>query len=180
MVTSAGWPFVAVAFGIPVLAALATVVVEHLAFLNVVHVASGAIWAGATVFVAGIFGPTLMDLEPAVRGQVNAPLIPKNLFLFGGVGIATLVTGPIVAVRTGMWNLGDPYILVAVAIGVALLAGALYLVRLQVAIYGEIATPGPPDGERVGSLARQIGMVSPVMLLLQVGILIDMALLGVV
>lgn len=107
-----------------------------------------------------------MGLEPQVRGQVNTPLIPKNVFLFSGVAIATLLTGPLLAVRMGIWSLSDPYVLAAVLIGLALLGGAAYLIRLQVAVFGETGTPGPPDGDRVASLAARIGKTSPIMLVL--------------
>lgn len=166
MIESAGTGFVLIAFVVPVVAAIAAAGVRNLTFLNLVHVVCGAFWAGATVFVAGVFGPTLMGLEPQVRGQVNTPLIPKNVFLFSGVAIATLLTGPLLAVRMGIWSLSDPYVLAAVLIGLALLGGAAYLIRLQVAVFGETGTPGPPDGDRVASLAARIGKTSPIMLVL--------------
>lgn len=178
LIESAGTGFVLIAFVVPVVAAIAAAGVRNVAFLNLVHVVSGAVWAGATVFVAGVFGPTLMGVEPQVRGQVNTPMIPKNVFLFSGVAIATLLTGPMLAVRMGIWSLSDPYILATVLIALALLAGAAYLIRLQVPVYAETGTPGPPDGDRVASLAEKIGKTSPVMLVLQLAILVDMSLLA--
>lgn len=179
LIETAGTAFVLIAFVLPVAAALVAVGLRDVTFLNLVHVTSGAIWAGATLFVAGVFGPTLLGLEPELRGQVNTPIIPKNVFLFSGVGIAALMTGPVMAVRMGLWDLSNPYVLAAVVIAVALLVGAAYLIWLQVAVFAETGSPGPPDGERVASLGAKIGKVSPLMLVLQLAILIDMSLLAV-
>lgn len=178
IIDSAGTVFVLIAFVVPVLAAIAAAGSRNFAFLNLVHIVSGAIWAGATVFVAGVFGPTLLGLEPQVRGQVNTPMIPKNIFLFGGVAVATLLTGPMMAVRLGVWDFSNPYILAAVLIGIGLVLGAGYLIWLQVAVFSETGTPGPPDTDRVASLAAKIGKVSPLMLLLQLAILANMSLLA--
>lgn len=88
LLDSAGTPFVVFAFVVPVAAALAAVGSRSIVLLNLVHVASGAIWAGTTMFVGGLFRPELLGLEPDVSGRVNAPLVPKNVFLFSGVSLA--------------------------------------------------------------------------------------------
>ena len=179
LIESAGAGFAVIAFVVPVGAAIVAVGLRDVALLNLVHVTSGAIWAGATLLVAGVYGPTLMGLEPQIRGQVNTPIIPKNVFLFSGVAFATLLTGPMVAVRMGIWNLTDPYLLAAIVIGVTLIIAAVYLVRLQISVFGETGTPGPPDGDRLAALGGKIGRISPLMLVLQVAILLDMSLLAV-
>lgn len=175
---TAGGGFVSVSFFLPVVAAFAALSVQNVVFLNLVHVVSGAIWAGATVFVAGLYGPTLNSLEPDIRGQVNTPMIPKAVLLFAGVTFATLSTGPVMAVYVGLWDLTDPRIVAAVALGAALLIGATYLIWAQVAIFDEVTSPGPPDGDRLQRLGARIGTVGTVMLLLQIAILADMSLLA--
>lgn len=180
LVGSAGTGFVVIAFVVPVLAAIVAVGWGDISFLNLVHVVSGAVWAGATVFVAGVFGPTLVGLEPQVRGQVNTPLIPKAVFLFSGVTIATLLTGPVLAVRMGIWNLANPFLLAALIIAIGLLLGAAYLIWLQINVFTAATGEGPPDAERLARLGGRIGMVSPAMLVLQVAILVDMTLLATV
>lgn len=177
LVESAGSAFVVIAFVVPVAAAVVAVGVRNVAILNLVHVVSGAIWAGATIFVAGVYGPVLMGVEPEVRGQVNTPIIPKNVFLFSGVAFAALLTGPVMAVRLGVLEFTSPAVAAALLIGAALLVGAVYLIWLQIAVFQETGTPGPPDGERVAALGGRIGMVSPIMLVLQLAMLIDMTML---
>lgn len=160
MIESAGTTFVLVAFALPVAAAIVAVALRNMALLNLVHVTSGAIWAGATLFVAGVFGPTLLGLEPRLRGQVNTPMIPKNVFLFSGVAIAALLTGPVMAVRMGLWDLSNPYVLAAVVIALALLvagrtwSGSRSRCSTRPARRGHPkASASPPSGRRSGESA---------------------------
>lgn len=178
LLDSAGRPFVGVAFAVPLLAALAAAWMGDVTVLNLVHVVSGVVWAGATVFVAGVYGPTLQAVDPQVRGQVNTPMIPKTVTLFSGVAVATLVTGPVLAVEMGMWSLSNQYVLGAVVLAAGLLVGAVSLVWLQIEVFGEVTGPGPPDGERLEALGGRIGMMGAAMLVLQLAILVDMSLLA--
>lgn len=174
---AAGSGWVAVTFVLPVVAALVVSGLGDVAALNLVHVATGVLWIGAAVYVTAILGPALLSLDPELRGQVLASVIPRTVVLVSGVAIAALLTGPMLAVSQGRWDLGDPLMALAVVVGLALLGVGLYLVRVQVLVHDELTGAGPPDPQRMGALGGKIGRASPVMLALQLTILLVMVLL---
>lgn len=177
LVADTGIAYALVAFGLPVVAAFAAVGIRDGQLLNFVHVVAGAIWAGAAVFLTGALAPTLNRLNQDVRGQVNIALIPKAVLLFSGVAIATLLTGPVLAIEFGLWDLANPYILVGMLIGVALLGLAIYVIFLQLSVFREVRSAGPPDQERIGRIAGRLGRAGPVVLGLQLSALVVMALI---
>lgn len=167
--------FTLVAFVLPIVAAVAVSGMASVPLLNLVHVVTGVIWIGASVYLGVVLGPSLLSLDPEVRGRVNAAIIPKSVLLFAGVGIASLLTGPMLAVEQGRWSLSSPSILAALVLGVALLLVALYLVVVQAGTYGELTGEGPPDPDRMAALGAKIGRASPVMVVLQLAIVLVMA-----
>lgn len=82
------------------------------------------------------------------------------------------------AVRRGLWDLSNPRLLVALLLGLGLLAGGGYMIWLHRALFGEIGTPGPPDGARVAALGGRIRTVSPLLLVVEVAILLETSLLA--
>lgn len=177
LVEDTGVVYAVVAFVLPIGAAFAVIGIRDGELLNFVHVITGAVWAGAAVFLTGVLAPSLNRLEQDVRGQVNITLIPKNVVLFSGVAAATLLTGPVLAIELGLWDLSDPYLLSGVLIGVALLLGALYVLFLQLVVFREVRSSGPPDQQRIGRIAGRLGKAGPVILALQLAALVVMALL---
>lgn len=177
LVGDTGVPFAIVAFGLPIAAAIIAIGLRHGGFLNFVHVVSGAVWAGAAVFLTGILAPTLARFDQELRGQVNVSLIPKNVLLFSGVAAATLLTGPVLAVEFGLWDLSNPYLVVGVLIGTGLLIAAIYVLSLQVTVFREVRLPGPPDQERITAIADRLSQAGPVILALQLAALVVMAFL---
>lgn len=177
LVDDTGIAYAIVAFALPVVAAIAAVSGQDGALLNFVHVVAGAVWAGGAVFFTGVIAPSLSNLDQELRGTVTILLIPKAVFLFSGVAIATLVTGPGLAVELGLWNLSDPFLLTALFIGVALLLLVIYVVSLQLMVFQEVESPGPPDKQRLGRISGKLGQAGPVVLGLQLAALVVMALL---
>lgn len=167
--------FTLAAFVLPIVAAIAVAGLASVPLLNLVHVVTGVIWIGASVYLGVVLGPSLLSLEPELRGRVNAAIIPKSVLLFGGVGVASLLTGPMLAVEQGRWSLSSPSILAALVLGVAVLLVALYLVVVQARAYGELTSEGPPDPDRMAALGGKIGRASPVMVVLQLAIVVVMA-----
>lgn len=166
-----------IGFGLPVLAAIVAISIRDGEFLNFVHVVAGAVWAGAAVFFTGVLAPTLGGLDDDIQGTVTISLIPKAVLLFSGVAIATLITGPVLAIEFGLWNLSDPYLLIGILIGMALLVLAIYVIGLQLLVFQEVRLPGQPDAERLDRIGGRLGQVGPVVLGLQLAALIVMALL---
>lgn len=177
MADAAGGRWVAFTFVLPVLAALAVGGVRSVPALNFVHVGAGVLWIGAAVYVGAVLGPSLLSFEPQVRGQVMGAIIPKSVVLFSGVGIAALLTGPMLAVGQGRWDLAEPLMLLSVLAGLALAVAGVYLIRVQVLVFGELSGEGPPDPDRMGALGAKIGKASPVVVALQLLVLAVMLLL---
>lgn len=177
LVNDAGRLFVLIAFGLPVVAAIVAVGIRHGEFLNFVHVIAGTVWAGAAVFLTGVLSPTLNGLDQETQGKVSVALIPKGVVLFAAVAFATLLTGPVLAIQFGTWNLADPYLLAGVVIGIVLLVLAVYLIALQLQVFGEVHTGGPPDQARIGRIAGRIRQLGPIILGFQLAAVIVMALL---
>lgn len=169
--------FFGLAVLLPLAAGLVAIGSQQVGALNLVHVVTGAAWAGATVYLVGVLSPTLLDLDPPVRSQVTVPLIPKHILLFSVLLVVTLLTGVALAGITARDHT-TPVMLAAYLGGVALLVVGLYLVRLQGQIYGEVHG-AEPDMERVGALAATMGKVGVVAGALQVVVLIVMALVRV-
>lgn len=158
---------------LPLGAAVVAIGLQDVAALNLVHVVTGAVWAGATVYLAGVLSPTLLELEPPQRASVTVPLIPKHILLYSSLALATLLTGAALAGVSGRDNTA-PAMLAAWLVGLALLVVAVYLVRVQGNIYGEVHG-GEPDMARVGSLASKLGKAGMLGLVLQVLTLAVMA-----
>lgn len=177
MVDSTGVPFVVAALLVPIVLAGVAVAVGNVRLLNLVHVISGATWAGATVLVAGVLGPSLNRVDPEARSDINLVLIPKNTFLFSGVAAATVLTGPVMVTQVSYLSFSNAYVSAALGIAALLVLGAAYLVYLQAQIYNEFTSPGKPDIERVQALAGNLQKVSPAMLALQLLILVVMTLM---
>lgn len=177
LIDDTGTTYAALAFGLPVVAAIVAIGVRDGQFLNFVHVITGAVWAGAAVFFTGVLAPTLNGLDQEVQGTVTVSLIPKGVLLFSGVAVATLLTGPILAIEFGLWDLSDPYLLVGVLIGLALLILAVYVVSLQLIVFREVRSTGPPDQERIARIGGRLGRAGPVVFGLQLAALVAMALL---
>lgn len=177
LVDDTGVSYAIIAFAVPVTAAIATVSGQDGAMLNFVHVVTGAVWAGGAVFFTGVIAPSLNNLDQELRGTVTISLIPKAVLLFSGVAIATLITGPGLAVELGLWNLSNPFLLTALLIGVALLLLVIYVVRLQLLAIQEVQSPGAPDQQRLGRISGRLGQAGPVVLGLQLAVLVVMALL---
>ena len=170
-------PFLALAAGLPVGAALVAVASRDVALLNVVHVTAGGLWAGATLYVATMLGPTLQGLDPADRGAVTVPLIPKNALLFGALLFATLLTGASLAGVLGLDN-AAPVVVVAWLVGAVLLVLGVALIRFQGQVYEEVHG-GEPDRQRVAALGARIGRYGLVMAAVQVLTLVAMGWLRV-
>lgn len=177
LIDDTGTTYAVLAFGLPVVAAIVAIGVRDGQFLNFVHVITGAVWAGAAVFFTGVLAPTLNGLDQEVQGTVTVSLIPKGVLLFSGVAVATLLTGPILAIEFGLWDLSDPYLLVGVLIGLALLILAVYVVSLQLIVFREVRSTGPPDQERIARIGGRLGRAGPVVFGLQLAALVAMALL---
>lgn len=177
LVDDTGTTYAIIAFGVPVVAAVAAIAARAGTWLNFVHVIAGAIWAGAAIYFTGVIAPTLNGLDDEVQGTVTISLIPKAVLLFSGVAIANLLTGPVLAVEFNLWDLSDPYLLTGVLIGVALLLLAIYVVGLQLIVFREVRSPGPPDQQRIASIGGRLGQAGPVVLGLQLAVLVVMALL---
>lgn len=165
--------FLVLAVGLPLGAALVAIVLGTGRSLNLVHLVSGAAWAGATIYLVGVLSPTLLELDPPDRAQVTVPLIPKHVLVFSALAVATLVTGPSLTAAIGRDH-GAPVVVAAYLVGVALLVAAGYLIRLQNRIYGEVHG-AEPDMARVGALAARLGRAGMVAAVLQVLTLIVMA-----
>lgn len=177
LVADAGPVYALLAFGSPIIAALAAIGLRDVGLINLVHVVAGALWAGAAVFLTGVLAPTLGDLERDVRGRVNGPLIPKAVLFFAGVASATLLTGPALAVGLGLWDLSDPYLVAGVAVGGALLVLAGYVLTLQLRVLRAMRSPGSPDRGQIARIAARLARAGPVVLGLQIAALAAMALL---
>lgn len=177
LVDDTGTPYAAIAFGVPVVAAIVAIGAEAGPWLNFVHVIAGAIWAGAAIYFTGVVAPTLNGLDDEVQGTVTVSLIPKGVLLFSGVAIANLLTGPALAFEFNRWDLADPYLLTGVLIGVVLLLLAIYVVAVQLIVFREVRSPGPPDQQRIASIGGRLGKLGPVVLGLQLAALVVMALL---
>lgn len=177
LVDDTGLAYAAITVGLPVVAAVAAIAVRDGEFLNFVHVISGGVWAGAAVLFTGVLAPTLNELDDDIQGTVIISLIPKGVFLFSGVAFATLLTGPVLAVEFGLWNLSNPYLLIGVLIGAGLLILAVYVVRLQLLAFREVRSAGPPDGQRMGRISKRLGQAGPFVLVLQLAALVSMALI---
>lgn len=169
--------FFGLAVLLPLGAALVAIGSADVATLNLVHVTAGAAWAGATLYLAGVLSPSLLDLDPAVRSQVTVPLIPKHILLFTALLLATLLTGVALAGVMGLDHT-TPVMIAAYLAGVALLLAAFYLIRLQGLIYGEVNDEAP-DMARVGALAANLGKAGVITAVLQVLTLVVMALVRV-
>lgn len=177
LVNDAGTRFVLIAFGLPIVAAVVAVGIRDGEFLNFVHVIAGTVWAGAAVFLTGVLAPTLNKLDQETQGKVSIALIPKGVVLFSGVAFTTLLTGPVLAIQFNLWDLNNPYLLGGIGIGIVLLGLAVYLIALQLQVFREVNTGGPPDQARIGRIAGRIRRVGPVILGFQLAAVIVMALL---
>lgn len=177
LVDDTGLSYATIAFGLPVVAAIVAIAIRDGEFLNFVHVVAGGVWAGAAVLLTGVLAPTLNELDDDVQGTVTISLIPKAVLLFSGVAFATLLTGPVIAVEFGLWNLSNPYLLGGLLIGVGLLLLAVYVVGLQLLAFMEVRSAGPPDEQRMGRISKRLGQAGPVVLVLQLGALVSMALI---
>lgn len=169
--------FFGLAVILPLGAALVALGSGDFAAINLVHVVAGAAWAGATLYLAGVLSPGLLDLDPMVRAQVTLPLIPKHVLLFTSLLLATLLTGVALPGLMGRDH-AAPVMIAAYLVGVALLAVGAYLIRLQNRIYAE-ANGAEPDMARVGALAQRLGKAGVLSLVLQVLALVVMAVVRV-
>lgn len=167
--------FFGLAVLLPLVAALVALGTGDPVTINLVHVVAGAAWAGATIYLTGVLAPALQDLDPMVRAQVTLPLIPKHVLLFSALLLTTLLTGVSLAGVTGRDH-ASTVMIAAYLAGALLLVVGLYLVWIQNQIYGE-AQGGEPDMERVGALAKRLGMVGLGAAALQVIALVVMAIL---
>lgn len=165
--------FFGLAVLVPLAAALVAIGWQDAGALNLVHVVAGAAWAGATVYLAGVLSPTLLELEPPDRAKVTVPLIPKHILLFSSLAIVTLLTGVSLAGVTGRDH-AAPVMVAAYVVGLALLVVAAYLVRIQGHIYDEVHGD-EPDMARVGELAGRLGRAGVIAAALQVLTLVVMA-----
>lgn len=167
--------FFGLAVILPLGAGLVAMGSGDIAAINLVHVATGAIWAGATLYLVGVLSPTLMGLEPPDRAQVTVPLIPKHILFYTAIGLTALLTGAALAGAMGLDH-SAPLVVAAYLVGLALLVAGGYLVYLQGQIYREVHGQAP-DMNRVGALAASLGKAGMVAAVLQVVTLVVMAVL---
>ena len=78
---------------------------QELLALRMIHIVFGVFWAGSALFFAAVLQPRLQTLEPAVRGQVMAALVPVMGPVLIGSAAITIVGGITLALRMHWGNL---------------------------------------------------------------------------
>ena len=64
----------------------------ELAFIRVVHILVGVVWAGSAIFLAAVLDPRLRALGPDVHRKVTESLyVPMRFVLEGGAAVTILV-----------------------------------------------------------------------------------------
>src|SRR3990172_13430669 len=100
--------FILLAITLPIGALVAATVSGSLAFLNYVHIMTGALWTGIDLFMGFVLGPVLGGMEPKDRVSVFRRLMPKMTFLMPVIAAVTTTAGIQLAQQMGMFSLDNP------------------------------------------------------------------------
>ena len=71
----------------------------ELAFIRVVHILVGVIWAGSAIFLAAVLDPRLRALGPDVHRRVTEALYVPVRFVLEGGGAVTILVGIALVIR---------------------------------------------------------------------------------
>src|SRR3990172_3389389 len=99
--------FILLAITLPIGALVAATVSGSLAFLNYVHVMTGALWTGIDLFMGFVLGPVLGGMEPKDRAAVFKRLVPKMTFLMPVLAAVTITSGIELAQRLNLVSLSN-------------------------------------------------------------------------
>ena len=157
---------------------------QELIALRLIHITFGVFWAGSAIFFAVILQPRLETLEPAVRGQVMAALVPVMGPALIGSAVITIAAGLTLALRLHWGNLeiymdtawgraifvGFVASIGAISTGVITVINANRMIRLSRAVATGSASPEDAGQmQRIGARLPRLARGTAVMVLVAIG-----------
>jgi len=167
--------FILLAITLPIGALVAATVSGSLAFLNYVHIMTGALWTGIDLFMGFVLGPVLGGMEPKDRVSVFRRLMPKMTFLMPVIAAVTTTAGIQLAQQMGMFSLDNPRILAALVVtGILTVQGFGVLLPNEIRIFQQLVS-AKPDVEKISRLGMRNARLGGVQGLFQVAVIFVMA-----
>jgi hypothetical protein len=156
----------------------ATVAIDNVWLLNLVHVMAGVMWTGIDLFMGFVVGPILRRTPIAARRAFALRLTPKTLFLLPTLSILTTTAGWFHAKQIGLLEIPFPafwWLVAALAIVTVLTVQGLFiLLPTNLLVYFELRK-SQPDGARIGRLMKWYFLVVAVQGSMQIAIIVVMA-----
>lgn len=166
--------FVLIVVLVPVIALIYATNFGSLAWLNYVHIMTGAFWTGVDLFMGFVLGPVLGKMEPKDRAGVFKRLMPKMTFLMPVLAGVTVTAGIQLAQRMG-FSLVSPRILIAFVItGILTVQGFGILLPNEIRIFRELFS-NKPNIDVISRLGMRNAKLGGVQGILQLAIIFIMA-----
>ncbi len=157
---------------------VASIRLQHLWFLNFVHVFTGVLWTGIDLFMGFVVGPILRKMDLDTRRAFLTRLMPRMLFLMPTLAMVTTTAGWYMASQLGFFSLGFPefwWVVAALAIvSILTVQGIGILLPVNLRILFEFKKDAP-DTDRIGRWMRTYVRVVASQGVMQVGIVVIMS-----
>ncbi|EFD93015.1 MAG: conserved hypothetical membrane spanning protein [Candidatus Parvarchaeum acidophilus ARMAN-5] len=161
---------------IPIIAFIAALISGSLLFLDYVHVASGIAWTGMDLFMGLFFSNMMGGLSNKDRVEISKRITPMMLFFMPSISAVTITAGIMLAMKTGIFNLSNPIIIIVlVIVGILTAQALLIFLPNELRIYFEIVRRKGKDQEKIVRLTMFNLKVSLSQVIFQMAIIIFMA-----
>ncbi len=96
---------------IPIIALIVVLQLPQTAYLDYVHVITGAVWTGFDIFMGVVFVSVMRLVDPPAKVEIAKRLTPSMLFLMPSVSSVATTAGYFLAIRLGIFSLSNPEII---------------------------------------------------------------------
>jgi len=169
--------FVIPAIALPIASLVFAMLRSDLLSINAVHVMAGALWMGIDLFMGIALGPSLGAVDPGARAAIFKLLTPKMTFFMPVLAAVAATGGVNLAMKMGLLSLGDPRIVISLAIVTILtVQGFGIILPSEIRILKELLSDSP-DRDKIVRLGMRNARLGGVQGLLQLAIIIVMAVL---
>ena len=96
---------------IPIIALVVVLQLPQTAYLDYVHVITGAVWTGFDIFMGVVFVSVMRLVDPPAKVEIAKRLTPSMLFIMPSVSSVATTAGYYLAIRLGIFSLSSPEII---------------------------------------------------------------------
>jgi hypothetical protein len=161
---------------------LVAYLLNDLIILNYVHVITGGIWAGITLFMGTIMSRIMSMLDINARIEVAKRLSPLLLFFMPTLTVVTIISGYYLAVKLGVFIITSPWIVAAGIIVIILIVIGFGIIgrnerRLFLELYKQ--KPNVEKIERLMNINHEAERIQAIFLLAIIFVMARIVILGV-